>query len=268
VHDISLGVGERIINEITEELLKCWKDPVPDKSLVIYTTCKTLQGYVWNQHSNRLQRSMETIYIDGPTKDKLVTQLEKFTKSSALYDKYGVTWKRVHLFHGPPGSGKTSTILALASRFNKNIAKLTLTPQLNSQEIENLFKSIPDNTWLLLEDVDALFTERTANTSVDFSTLLNCMDGLTTKRGLVLFMTTNHKTKLDSAFIRPGRVDLDIEFKLPGKDELRKALNVLGSEYTHEHEEFLEKHATDMTIPSLQKYLFECVMDEKKTILQ
>jgi SpoVK/Ycf46/Vps4 family AAA+-type ATPase len=210
---------------------------------------------------------METIYIDDPIKDKLVTQLEKFTKSSALYDRYGVTWKRVHLFHGPPGSGKTSTILALASRFGKNIAKLTLTPQLNSQQIEYLFQTIPDNTWMLLEDVDALFTERTAHTSIDFSTLLNCMDGLTTKRGLVLFMTTNHKTKLDSAFIRPGRVDLDLEFPLPGKEELRKALKVLGAEYEHEHEEFLEKHAKNMTIPSLQKHLFECMMDEKKSML-
>lgn len=267
VHDLSPGVGERVIDEIIVELLKHWKNPVPNKSLSILTTQKTLHGYQWVQHSTRIHRELETIYINPEIKEKLMNQLKKFLISGDMYDRYGVTWKRVHLFHGPPGSGKTSTILALASFFNVNIAKLTLTPHLNSQDIESLFQTIPANTWLLLEDVDGLFTERTATTSVDFSTLLNCMDGITTRRGLVLFMTTNHKTKLDAAFIRPGRVDLELEFKLPGKDELREALKVLGADYAHEHEEFLEKHAKDMSIASLQKHLFECIMEEKKSIL-
>ncbi len=79
--------------------------------------------------------------------------------------------------------------------------------------------------------VDALFTNREANQGVDFSTLLNCMDGIATKRGLVLFMTTNHIQKMDGAFIRPGRVDISIEFKMPGKEILKDALNVLAEEY-------------------------------------
>jgi SpoVK/Ycf46/Vps4 family AAA+-type ATPase len=210
---------------------------------------------------------METIYINKDIKNKLINQLAKFYISSDMYDKYGITWKRVHLFHGPPGSGKTSTVLALASIFGKNICKLTLTPDLNSQHIELLFQSIPEESFLLLEDVDALFTERTSKTAIDFSTLLNCMDGLTTKRGLVVFMTTNHVTKLDKAFIRPGRVDMCIEFNLPGKDELHEALKVLGEKYEHEHEEFLKRHTTDMSIAVLQKHLFECMMEEKKSIL-
>ncbi len=267
VHDLTSGVGEKIINELTDELLKFWTNPLPNKSLIVYTTQGVLNGYRWIQNCTRLHRDMETIYITKHVKDTLINQLAKFYISSDMYDRYGITWKRVHLFHGPPGSGKTSTVLALASIFGKNICKLTLTPDLNSQHIELLFQSIPEESFLLLEDVDALFTERTSKTSIDFSTLLNCMDGLTTKRGLVLFMTTNHVTKLDQAFVRPGRVDMCIEFNLPGKEELREALKVLGKNYEHEHEEFLEKHTTDMSIASLQKHLFECMMEEKKSIL-
>jgi len=269
VHDMTPNIGETIMDEITEELLQYWKNPVPNASLIIFTTQKPAPQYPfrWIQNCTRLHRDIDTIYIDKQIKAKLINQLTKFYTSSDMYDRYGITWKRVHLFHGPPGSGKTSTILALASIFGKNISKLTITPDLNSQDIEVLFQTVNDDSFLLLEDVDALFTERKSNTAIDFSTLLNCMDGITTKRGLVLFMTTNHVTQLDSAFIRPGRVDLAIEFKLPGREELHEALKVLGSNYTHEHEEFLNNHTKDMSIAGLQKHLFECIMEEKKTIL-
>ncbi len=269
VHDLTPNLGENILNEITEELLQYWQNPVPNASLIIYTTQRhsPVHPYQWVQNCTRLHRNIDTIYIDSQVKLKLINQLTKFYNSSDKYDRYGITWKRVHLFHGPPGSGKTSTVLALASVFGKNISKLTLTPDLNSQDIERLFQTIHDDSFLLLEDVDALFTKRESNTSIDFSTLLNCMDGIATKRGLVLFMTTNHVTSLDSAFIRPGRVDLSLEFKLPGREELHGALKVLGANYIHEYEEFLNKHTTDMSIAGLQKHLFECMMEEKESIL-
>lgn len=266
VHDLTPGVGERVLDEIAVELHKHWKEPVPQGFCIIYTTNLTLQGFQWTQHSVKLYRDISTIYIDDAIKNQMVTQLTKFHSSSELYDRFGVTWKRVHLFHGLPGTGKTSTVLALASIFKKNIAKLTVTKELNSQHVENLFKGVPDNTWLLLEDVDALFTERLANAGIDFSTLLNCMDGLTTKRGLVLFMTTNHITKLDEAFLRPGRIDMCVEFKLPGRDELHACLKVLAPDYAHEHAELLDRNES-MTIAGLQKHLFDCIMGEKVSIL-
>ena len=205
--------------------------------------------------------------MNNAIKDKLIKQLTNFYNSQEKYDKFGVTWKRVHLFHGPPGSGKSSTVMALASMFVKNIAKLTITPDLDSQHLEELFKTLQSNTILLVEDVDALFIERKSVNSIDFSTLLNCMDGLTTQRGLVLFMTTNHVTKLDAAFMRPGRVDFCLEFYPPGKEELKQALKVLAPQYAHEHNQFLEKCGDKMTIAALQYYIFECILEEKNTIL-
>lgn len=92
------------------------------------------------------------------------------------------------------------------------------------------------------------------------------MDGIATVRGLVLFMTTNHIHKLDSAFIRPGRVDCCVEFNLPGREELKSALTVLGSDYKHDHEEYLDRNP-DISIAALQKHLFDCIMQEKTSIL-
>ena len=43
---------------------------------------------------------------------------------------------------------------------------------------------------------------------VTFSGLLNALDGVTSTEERIIFMTTNHIDRLDSALIRPGRVDV------------------------------------------------------------
>lgn len=44
--------------------------------------------------------------------------------------------------------------------------------------------------------------------SVTFSGFLNALDGVASGEERIVFMTTNHIDKLDTALIRPGRVDL------------------------------------------------------------
>ena len=46
------------------------------------------------------------------------------------------------------------------------------------------------------------------------SCLLNILDGLSCKSGIIIFITTNHIEKLDPALIRPGRIDCVIELGL------------------------------------------------------
>lgn len=275
VHDLTVGLGEKIMDEIAAELSTFYVQPPPQiksTQLTIYTCIKTpitasQFTFQWSGNCNRLPRHINTIYIDTKIKNTLTTQLTNFYASKEIYDNFEVLWKRIHLFHGPPGSGKTSTVIALASMFGKNIAKLTITPDLDSQSLETLFRTLPHNTILLMEDVDALFVERKSITSVDFSTLLNCMDGVTTQTGIVIFMTTNHKIKLDDAFVRPGRVDVTLEFHLPGKEELRQALKTLAPNFASEHEKYLQTLPNTTTIASLQHHIFNCILEERKTIL-
>lgn len=70
---------------------------------------------------------------------------------------------------------------------------------------------------MLLEDVDAIFVDRMSTKlshkekSVSFSGLLNAIDGVRSTDGRILFMTTNHKEKLDPALLRPGRADVHMK---------------------------------------------------------
>jgi chaperone BCS1 len=86
---------------------------------------------------------------------------------------------------------------------------------------------------VLLEDIDAAGMSRSESDLHDssqstglqkpkefltLSGLLNTLDGVSSSEGRVVVMTTNHVDKLDKALIRPGRVDLRVEFELADKE--------------------------------------------------
>jgi chaperone BCS1 len=74
----------------------------------------------------------------------------------------------------------------------------------------------------VFEDVDVYFNGRKNNNpnGVSFSMLLNCLDGAFSKDGTIVIMTTNHVENLDSALIRPGRIDVKLEISNPKKIEI------------------------------------------------
>jgi hypothetical protein len=57
--------------------------------------------------------------------------------------------------------------------------------------------------------------------TLTLSGLLNAIDGVFTCQGRILIMTTNHPEVLDSALIRPGRVDSKYLFENCNKDQIK-----------------------------------------------
>ncbi|OKL58714.1 hypothetical protein UA08_06038 [Talaromyces atroroseus] len=60
-----------------------------------------------------------------------------------------------------------------------------------------------------------------ANRGISLSALLNIIDGVASSEGRILVMTTNHIEKLDSALLRPGRVDLSIAFGYSDRETIK-----------------------------------------------
>lgn len=266
VHNLDSTSGQKVIHGIMSKL---WADHV-DRSNQHRGTVKIYVAHEpphqgWHQTAEKPVRGMETIYLDIELKQRLVTQLQKFFTSQSMYDKYGVPYKRVYLFEGPPGTGKSSLAFTLASIFKHHLAKLTVTPRMTSADVEERFSSVPHKTFLLLEDVDSLLTE---GTKLSLSTLLNCLDGVATKSGLVVFMTTNHAVVLEKALVRPGRVDMRVKFTYPSRAELLAALQSLGSQYASEHEALLEAiKGVKLSIAALQQFLFDSIQLERPTLM-
>jgi len=140
------------------------------------------------------------------------------------YHERGIPYRRGYLLHGPPGSGKSSFITALAGQLDYNICILSLNDSgLTDDRLAHALSLAPQQSLILLEDIDAAFASNRVDpfeqghgrhgggsggyAGVTFSGLLNTLDGVASSEERLLFMTTNHIERLDRALMRPGRVD-------------------------------------------------------------
>jgi chaperone BCS1 len=64
-------------------------------------------------------------------------------------------------------------------------------------------------------------SDTAAHQGISLSALLNIIDGVASSEGRILVMTTNHIEKLDSALLRPGRVDMTIAFGYSDRETIR-----------------------------------------------
>jgi chaperone BCS1 len=158
---------------------------------------------------------MENIFFDAKT--ELLTDVHHFIRDREWYKNRGILYKRGYLFHGPPGNGKTSTILALSRELGRNLHFMT-PAKMDDDAVIRAFNNLPANSILVIEDIDMAFKVRQGKrTKHTLSTLFNCLDGAFSKEGIIVIFTTNHKEQLDPALIRHGRIDKWIFFDNPSK---------------------------------------------------
>lgn len=176
----------------------------------------------WEYHDELRVRTLESCVLRAGVLEDLVRDLETFLATEATCDRLGVPWHRGYLFHGPPGTGKTTTARALATCFNLPVYWLPLGEVTRDGDLISLISSVPARSLLIMEDVDvfAAATERRAKKGgASLSGLLNALDGLWTPHGLITIMTTNDLGALDPALIRDGRADKRVAFDLLDEDQ-------------------------------------------------
>ena len=66
---------------------------------------------------------------------------------------------------------------------------------------------------------------------ISLSFLLNLMEGILEMDGRIIIMTTNHINKIDPALIRPGRIDIKINFKLLNSKEINEMVRFYIKEW-------------------------------------
>lgn len=138
--------------------------------------------------------------------------------SKERYIRFGRSYKQSFLLTGVAGSGKSSLVKSIALKYKRPLYVLSFSKNLTDEGLIDLMKEIGDNSILLIEDLDAFFQERSAqcDINVSFSALLNVLDGSLVKgNGILIFVTANHPERLDSALIRPGRIDHYYKFDWP-----------------------------------------------------
>ncbi|CAG0899786.1 unnamed protein product [Cyprideis torosa] len=184
------------------------------------TLMYTAMGSEWRQFGHaRRKRPLTSVVLDQGITEHVRDDVLEFIHNPEWYRDRGIPYRRGYLLYGPPGCGKSSFINALAGELEYSICVLNLSERgLTDDRLNHLLNVAPQQSILLLEDVDSAFTSREESKKVStafeglnritFSGLLNCLDGVASSEGRILFMTTNYLERLDPALIRPGRVDV------------------------------------------------------------
>ncbi len=179
--------------------------PPEDEHVMIY---KERYGS-WHPMTKKPPRSIDSVILAGGVTDQIVADAGKFFSQSNWYREHSIPYQRGYLLHGPPGGGKTSLVVALASMFKRDVYVANASVS-SDEHFQSLMASVPEHGVVLIEDVDCIFSEREAKDSMNwltFSGFINAIDGVAAPQGRLLFMTTNHPEKLDDALTRPGRCD-------------------------------------------------------------
>lgn len=156
------------------------------------------------------------------------------------------------LFHGDPGTGKTSYLKYLLHTIdNKKLIYMPpdLTEQLSSPGFITFMMSEATNSILLIEDAENVLRHREAGGNQAVSNILNLSDGiLGDVLKLQIVCTFNSKIEeIDPALLRPGRCIAEYRFESLTKDRAYNLMKKL-------HGEDVENTDREMTLAEIFNY--------------
>lgn len=159
-------------------------------------------------------------------------EIVSFLREPERYTLVGAKIPKGVLLVGPPGTGKTLLAKAIASEANVpfyNVAGSEFVEMfigIGAARIRDLFKKASENTpcIVFIDEIDAVGRERGAGIGggndereQTLNQLLTEMDGFKENKGVIVVGATNRVDILDSALLRPGRFDRQIQVGLPDR---------------------------------------------------
>lgn len=150
-----------------------------------------------------------------------------------VFKKLGIKPPSGLLLYGPSGCGKTAFVQALVSQSMMNIISIN-GPEIFSKylgETENKLRTIFATAKrispciIFIDEMDAIGSKRGKEMDGNgvnervLSTLLNEMDGVEERNGVVVIGCTNRPDHIDDAILRPGRLDQLIYVGLPTQQD-------------------------------------------------
>ncbi|GJN37312.1 hypothetical protein PR202_gb26250 [Eleusine coracana subsp. coracana] len=228
--------------------------------------------------------TFDTLAMDPAKKKEIMDDLDAFRNNRDLYRRTGKPWKRGYLLHGPPGTGKSTMIAAMANHLNYDIYDVELTIIETNNDLRKLLIQTTGKSIIVIEDIDCSLDltgdRRRANkdrnkrrsssyssddSKVTLSGLLNFVDGLWSACGgeRIVVFTTNHVDTLDPALIRRGRMDMHIEMSYCGFQAFKTlAKNYLGVEL---HRMFADVEEQLREVDVTPADVAECLMTAKRS---
>tara|TARA_Y100000816_G_scaffold279828_1_gene252524 strand:- start:1667 stop:2635 length:969 start_codon:yes stop_codon:yes gene_type:complete len=233
------------IEKIKDDYISSCRSALHDKLFVYRLRGQSgSDSQYWHEAPFTSTRSFKNVFL--PNKDDFLSKLKFFRDNEAWYKEHGHPYTLGIGLHGPPGTGKTSLIKAIANYFGRHIIELPLSVIGDEERFfeayfERSYGRADDSEldWsdkiILFEDIDAQselldrahrqekepritsnpdkaesILDRPRPPPITLACILNTIDGIRENHGRVMIITSNHYDKLDPAVKRPGRIDIEI----------------------------------------------------------
>ncbi|KAI7864428.1 P-loop containing nucleoside triphosphate hydrolase protein [Spinellus fusiger] len=161
-----------------------------------------------------------------------------------VFTRLGVQPTSGLLLYGPSGCGKTAMVHALVAESMMNVISIK-GPEIFSKyfgetesKIRQLFATAKQIApcVMFIDEMDAIGSKRGEQLLCDsgggvnervLSTLLNEMDGVEGRQGVIVIGCTNRPHDIDDAVLRPGRLDQLVYIGLPTKEDRMEIIQIL-----------------------------------------
>ena len=246
-------------------------------------------------------KTLNNVY--GEAFDVVKNRVNFFMNNEDWYKLKGVPYTLGIMVSGPPGTGKTSCIKAIANVTKRHIINISLNKMTTKTQLKNLFyddrimveKSLNQFEYLtipcekriyVIEDIDCLTDvvidrslkkqivkkdkkkekeEVQVADAINLSFLLNLFDGVLETPGRILIFSSNFPERIDKALLRPGRIDVNITF---GHCTLATMIDIICANFDMKREELKEMDlASDEYTPAeIGQILFNNIDNKKEGI--
>ncbi|CAA6813399.1 MAG: Cell division protein FtsH (EC [uncultured Sulfurovum sp.] len=173
--------------------------------------------------------SFEDIAGHHKAKSRL-SEVIKFLKEPKLLKEFNVQPPKGMLLYGPPGTGKTLLAKAFSAEAELPFISITGVELLQLDKIKKVFEKAKDYApaIIFIDEIDTIGKREKENSrEVQINKFLAEMDGFGNKEDEHVFIiaATNYKENIDSAIIRPGRIEIHIPVDDLDKDARKYFIN-------------------------------------------
>jgi len=170
--------------------------------------------------------------------DKQIKEIKEVielpVKHPELFEALGIAQPKGVLLYGPPGTGKTLLARAVAHHTECTFIRVSGSELVQkfigegSRMVRELFVMARERapSIIFMDEIDSIGSTRLDSSSGSSDSevqrtmleLLNQLDGFEATKNIKVIMATNRIDILDSALLRPGRIDRKIEFPAPNEE--------------------------------------------------
>lgn len=135
-----VNIIKNFVEEITKKYILSLQD-LRDNKKFIYTLVKNKYEEntteMWDENEFCSTRTFSNIFFNG--KDDIIKKLDFFIKNKDWYFEKGIPYSLGIGLHGPPGTGKTSLIKAIANYTKRHIVTISLKLIKTKKQLDGIF---------------------------------------------------------------------------------------------------------------------------------